>query len=76
MRVAALAGMISLAAGPAVTLRHDPMPDMDGSFLPRRRSRSTTTKRGKHKKPRHGQKPKSCRAKIGRRVRRKHRRAR
>lgn len=32
-------------------------------------------RRGKHKAGRHGQKPKSCRNKISRRVRRKHRRA-
>jgi hypothetical protein len=45
-----------------------PFVDISGGGRP-------TTKRGKHKLPRHGQKLKSCRNKISRRVRRKHRRA-
>jgi hypothetical protein len=39
------------------------------------RSGGHTIRRGKRKPPRHGQKLKSCRIKVGRRVRRKHRRA-
>lgn len=71
------ASLAAAAAALAVTIANT-APDMDdiaGSvFLPGNSGRPTT-KRGKHKLPRHGQKLKSCRNKISRRVRRKHRRA-
>jgi hypothetical protein len=71
-----MAAMAGILAGPSIAiyaLQRPPELDFGPLLLPSR-SRSSPP-RGKHQPRRHGQKLKSCRVKIGRRVRRKHRRA-
>lgn len=68
------AAAVMCASAPAVMIDNRAIRagDYEPIFVP---GSPGTTRRGKHKLPRHGQKLKSCRVKIGRRVRRKHRRA-
>jgi hypothetical protein len=65
------AACVGMAAAPAVAASVADVVPLPGSLRGKERHPS----RGKRKLPRHGQKLKSCRNKVSRRVRRKHRRA-
>lgn len=75
MRARFLIGAMAIAASFGSALAMPFSDKLGGPVLSGRTGRAGTTKHGKRKLRRHGQKLKSCRIKIGRRVRRKHRKA-